>query len=224
MMKYDYRIISFLLITLVNNVLDATPRSRHLYEEYNPQAMMQEMKSSLDQLRYAESNHENEIRIFEEKLNNYDAMLDSLRRELDQGSQAQKEFVKETSHHLETRIESLENAIKGILADLRQFKTYTQDTVASLSKNNQQLGELEKTLTFQSQQIENLQVALRSLMEVFQVKNEIKSKSYRVKAGDSLEKIARQNQTTIQVLKELNGLTNDRIIVGQTIQLPEKNE
>jgi LysM repeat protein len=46
--------------------------------------------------------------------------------------------------------------------------------------------------------------------------------SYRIKPGDSLEKIARANQTTVQAIKELNGLTNDRIVVGKLLQLPEK--
>ena len=71
-------------------------------------------------------------------------------------------------------------------------------------------------------------------MEVFQTKEaketpptppqtitENPAKIYRVKAGDSLEKIAKQNQTTIKKLKEANQLANDQIIVGQKLKLPE---
>jgi LysM repeat protein len=46
------------------------------------------------------------------------------------------------------------------------------------------------------------------------------SRVYEVKPGDILEKIARKNNTSVKKIKELNGLTNDRIFVGQRIKLP----
>lgn len=41
-----------------------------------------------------------------------------------------------------------------------------------------------------------------------------------VKRGDVLEKIARNNGTTVKELKRLNHLTNDRISVGQVLRIP----
>jgi LysM repeat protein len=79
---------------------------------------------------------------------------------------------------------------------------------------------------------------MQSLMEALQGKPVDKVKSvtmnnstpvkgssgitYRVKAGDSLEKIARAHQVSIQSLKQANGLTTDRIIVGKNLVIPEK--
>lgn len=45
-----------------------------------------------------------------------------------------------------------------------------------------------------------------------------------VKKGDSLDKIARANGTTIKALKEANQLKNDRLKVGQVLQLPASSE
>ena len=41
-----------------------------------------------------------------------------------------------------------------------------------------------------------------------------------VKRGDSLDKIARANGTTVQVLKETNKLKNDRLNIGQVLKVP----
>ncbi|MBA3564889.1 MAG: LysM peptidoglycan-binding domain-containing protein [Gammaproteobacteria bacterium] len=38
--------------------------------------------------------------------------------------------------------------------------------------------------------------------------------------GDTLSKIASRYQVTLRSLRETNHLTNDRIVVGQTIQIP----
>lgn len=45
-----------------------------------------------------------------------------------------------------------------------------------------------------------------------------------VKKGDSLDKIARANGTTIKALKEANKLKNDKLKVGQVLQVPVSNE
>ncbi len=44
--------------------------------------------------------------------------------------------------------------------------------------------------------------------------------TYTVKPGDTLYRIASQNNTTIDILKQLNNLANDILTIGQTIKLP----
>jgi LysM repeat protein len=43
---------------------------------------------------------------------------------------------------------------------------------------------------------------------------------YVVKSGDTLSRIATRNNTTVKEIKSLNGLTTDRINVGQKLKLP----
>ncbi len=43
---------------------------------------------------------------------------------------------------------------------------------------------------------------------------------YQIRRGDTLSAVARDNQTTVSELMRFNGLSNDRVIVGQTIRIP----
>lgn len=45
-------------------------------------------------------------------------------------------------------------------------------------------------------------------------------KTYLVKRGDTLTRIARQNGVSIRALKRANSLTSDRILVGQRLRIP----
>ena len=47
-----------------------------------------------------------------------------------------------------------------------------------------------------------------------------KSKSYRVKSGDTLSQIAQRHHTTVAKIKKLNGLRSDMIRVGQILKIP----
>lgn len=41
-----------------------------------------------------------------------------------------------------------------------------------------------------------------------------------VKRGDALEKIARANHTTVEAIKAANGMKNDKLKIGQVLQIP----
>ncbi len=44
--------------------------------------------------------------------------------------------------------------------------------------------------------------------------------SYRIQRGDTLSAVARRNATTVNRIKELNNLSSDQVMVGQTIKIP----
>lgn len=217
--------------------LDAV-RNRY-YDDANTNAL-KEMRDSFEEVRHEMRNHEIEIRTFDEKLKNIDVILDSLRDHITDSSLSQKESLKGSAASLENKIASLENSCKDLADDMRQFKTHANETSTTLAQHKQKLGELEKIIEQQNRNLEHLQAAMQSLMaalgsspvpddKVPTTEKTTKSSTspnsnriYIVKSGDSLEKIARRHQTTIQAIKELNGLTSDRIIVGKKLQLPEE--
>lgn len=195
---------------------------------------LQETKDTVSNLRYQVSNHEQEIREFDEKLKNLDSIIESLRDQLNTASKVQKEQLKESAEASQEKITALDSGQKGVVADLRQFKTHANETAAALAQYKQKLVDLEKVIEQQNQNIAHLQAAMRSLMEALgkggggtsstasSISSASSGNTYCVKPGDSLEKIARLHQTTTQVLKDLNGLKSDKIVVGKELFLPEK--
>ncbi len=189
---------------------------------------IQEIRGSLENVRHEVGNHELEIRTFEEKLQNLDTIIESVRDQLADSSKLQKELLKGSSSSLESKILALETVSKNLVADVKQFKTHSTEITEILTQYKQKISELEKIIEQQSRSIGHLQNAMKTLTEAFQDKDTATTKAplsgstYRVQTGDSLEKIARANGTTVQVIKELNGLSNDRIVVGKVLQIPEK--
>ena len=202
---------------------------------------IKEMRGTIDDLRHRLNNHEAEIRMYDEKLDNLETIIESVRDQLNDTSKAHKEQLKGNSTTLESKITALESTTKGLSNDMRQFKTYANETSTALAEFKTKIEELGKSIDHQNQNIEHLQAAMRSLMQALNGDQPSATKSpatpsgqcetipaatssitYRIKAGDSLEKIARSHQTTIQAIKELNGLTSDRIVVGKVLLIPDK--
>lgn len=219
--------IAFLLIFDVSSLLAA--RNRPSYEE-DRNVMIREILDSLDNLRHQVNNHEAEIRVFEEKFKNQEDILDSLRKQTAAATQAVKEALRGHLGNLEAKLAGHENTAKDLSTD---FKSFAKDYSHVLIEYKSRIADLEKAIDIQNHNIENLQAAMGTLIEAIQVKETLQEKSitpiqdessakiYRVKAGDSLGKIAEQNQTTIKKLKELNNLTSDQIIIGQKLKLSE---
>jgi len=199
-------------------------------------AALREMRDSVENMRHQMNNQESEIRTFDEKLTNLDSIIESVRDQLSDANKSQKELLKGSSTNLETKITALESIVKGLVNDVRQFKTYANETTTALAQYKLTLVEINKAVEQQNQNIDHLQAAMRSLVDVMQVKDGSSAKAssdtaladslsgntYTIKPGDSLDKIARANQTSVQAIKDLNGMTNDRIVVGKVLKIPGK--
>lgn len=59
-------------------------------------------------------------------------------------------------------------------------------------------------------------------MKVPKAKAVAKTSTYKIKAGDTLGKIAKTYGTTVAKLKTLNGLKNDVIVAGKSLKVPAK--
>lgn len=190
--------------------------------------LVKEMQDTVDTLKHEVSNHETEMKMFDERLNNEESRLDSLRQQFNETVQAQKELLKGSSSTLDERIGAVESTQKSLAADMRQLKNHANDTSNLLGQYQKKLSELEKLIEAQNGNLAHLQSALKSMIDVMQGKSvavadvATGSRTYTVKSGDSLEKIAKANRTTIQAIKQVNSLAKDKIVVGQVLTMPEQ--
>lgn len=216
-------VLLFALLALVSNLHGARP-PRSAYER-DQVGMWNEVLSNLQTLRHGLANHEEELRIFEERFKTQEEIIDSLRGQLNETLTSLKEMVRFQSTSLESKIQQQENSAKGLSTNM---KTFSNESMAALSEYKQRIQDLEKTILLQNKNIENLQSALRTLSEALVEKGDdsennlpLSTKLYLVKAGDNLEKIARNHNTSIKKLKDLNALTGSQIKIGQKLQIPE---
>lgn len=113
-----------------------------------------------------------------------------------------------------TKISALEKSIDKINQEIRSLMNYTSQTTAALSQYRQQIANIDLKLD----EIAKLRSTLSQLSQT--THSHKSALTYRVKAGDCLEKIAQQHGVNLETLKRANGLSSDKIIVGQELLIP----
>lgn len=195
-----------------------------------------QLRASLSELNNSIRNHETEIRTFEETLKTYQSTLDDFREQINDAAQSQQNLIQAHTVQTESKLKNLDVPLQGVIADIRQLKEQANGSVSILGQYKQKLLELEKILEDQNQHMVNLETAIQSIMELIQSKENAQKaanssvnpsisqspsdKTYSVQSGDTLEKIARTHKVSVKALKEHNNLANDRIVIGQTLNIP----
>lgn len=202
--------------------------------------ILKQLKTGLTDLKHEMRNHEAEIRMFDNKQQSQEASFEHLKQQLIDDVQAQRDFVRASSVNFDGKVEALNQAInnlenlnRNLTQDLRQVKTQFNESIVILGQYKQKISDMETLLQVQNQQMQNLEAALQSMMEVWQAKETAKEivkeiankasepgKTYKVQSGDSLGKIAQTHKVSVQALRDANQLANDRIIIGQTLKIP----
>ena len=185
-----------------------------------------EQRSALDSVKHELNNHEAELHMLSERIDNQENILTSFKQQLMDAHQNQKEMFEGSSVSSSEKMTSLEAINRSLVADLKQLRTHANESASTLAQYKQKIVDLEKAIDVQAQATDDLKDAVKAIMSALDVKetrsmSDDKSlKSYKVKAGDRLDKIAKAHQTTVKALKEVNHLTNDLIFEGQTLKLP----
>jgi LysM repeat protein len=151
-------------------------------------------------------NTQTEVRLLEEKLNVQETIVDALREQLFDAKNVQKDLVKGSESILDGKIIAMEGTLKGVVTDIKTLQSHLNETAKSLSS-------IQKDMVHMQQAMKQLMGALK----------EDSPSAYRVKPGDSLDKIARHFGVSVQRIKEQNQLKGDRIVTGQALTIPSKS-
>lgn len=166
--------------------------------------LFEEMKTEIADLKHALHGTEVEVKLLEEKLESRDA-----------------EPGKGDIAALQRKIALLEKTIDKMNTELRSLMAYANQTTASLTQYRDHIQEIDRKLD----EVGKLRSALTQISKTYTSPEVASSaKSYRVKSGDSLEKIARKFHVAVEALKQDNQLTSDKIVVGQELTIPSTAE
>jgi hypothetical protein len=178
---------------------------------------VQKLKNEIEDLKHEMKAHQIEVGILEGRILNHEEDLSYLQardhpgkiggRSLDNATLTEKKIleIERTMEHLIKRFDRIDIESKEIAKAVGLYK--------------QKFQEVEKFFQSQNESVQELGRIKKSIKEIKEESSEVTF--YRVKAGDSIEKIARQFGTTPEQIKKINQLHNDLILVGQEIRVPK---
>ncbi len=213
--------ITSILFILATWILAVTPdvHARGSNNVYSTVAI-DELRLEVSDLKHDLHSARVEINLLDEKVNKYERTISFLKEQL---AQSQTPTTSSHADALERKVAHLEKLLEKTTADLRSL-----NTVANQALNK--LQDLEQTVAIQDKKCDEVAKLKGTLTSISKAISQTpkptplstSNKTYRVKPGDSLEKIARAQQTTVSSIKQLNQLTNDKIVVGQELKLSDE--
>ncbi len=135
---------------------------------------------------------------------------------LDEQFRIQESILKtktQTSHDKKTKGEDL-SFLDNRIASLEQKQNKMSAYASKIEELEFSLNEQKKLLQDISQLKSTLSVLEKTL---YQEQTEV---LYQVKAGDSLEKIARLHKTSVNAIKQANNLSKNTIMIGEELKIP----
>jgi LysM repeat protein len=176
-----------------------------------------EMRVEIADLRHALQAHKTDLSLLQERLQEQEARTDEASRN--------RYFSESLSTRLaliEKKVPLLERQHEKFASDLSALKKGYGQSGSNFHAIEEKLGLLQAQLDQCSSRLKDIQQLKTTLTQVSKAigdKESSSSKKYRVKSGDSLDKIAKQNRSSVAEIKRLNDLSSDKIVVGQELVL-----
>lgn len=176
-----------------------------------------EMRVELADLRHALQAHKTDLSLLQERLHEQETRADVASRD-----RYQTESLSTRLALLEKKIPLLEKQHERLLGDLSSLKKGYGQSGSNFQALEQKLSSLQTQIDQCSSRLKDIQQLKTTLAQVSKAiteKGVPSSRRYRVKSGDSLDKIAKQHRITVAEIKHLNDLASDKIVVGQELLL-----
>ncbi len=175
------------------------------------------MRTEVEDIKHELNTYEIEHHIIEGKLIDQEQTIASLKHQVAELKSGKLDSFVQELQNLEKKLQQVSKKQDKIVTDIRQLSSHANDTTTALSQYKDKIAQFEKAIQGQNIQLQEISKIKEGISKFAQ---EDSKKNHKVKGGDSLEKIARDNQTTVEELKRLNKMTTDLIVIDQLINLP----
>jgi LysM repeat protein len=188
-------------------------------ERHQWELTVHEVQTNLDDLRHDVHCFQMELQIVDSRMKALEGSLSAMKQQDLEKHQTKIDQIFQQLHQLQQKWGSLETVRDERKEELTKLSAYANETHLALSQFKRHIEELEKEVLAQNRRLEAIAKG-----GVESLPKSLRGTSYTVKSGDSLEKIARTHHTTVEQIKKLNHLAQDRIITGQELLLPYESE
>lgn len=188
-------------------------------ERHQLELTLHEVQTNLDDLRHDINCFQTELQILDGRIKYYENTLSTLKTQDLEKQEERINYLSEQIDALKQRSLSIESAQREETSELKELSLHADETVAALSQFRNRIYDLEKEINSQNNRFDEMgkmKKNIENLVKGYQGRYKI----YRVKAGDSLEKIARMNKSSVEKIQEANKLKQDLIVIGQELKIP----
>lgn len=176
------------------------------------------VKNEIESVRHDVSTQQMEIGIIDAKVIAQNDSIDSLKSQNKASHKLAVDAIEYKIALLEKKIGQLVNSQNTIISDLKKLEAHANTTSEALSQQKRRIIDMEKNIKIFSEAMTELGSLKKDL--VLLNEESVPETTYTVRPGDSLEKIARRYNTSIDMLKKMNSLQSDLIRPGQSIAVP----
>ena len=192
-------------------------------EKHQLELTLHELQTNLDDLRHDLNCFQTEMQIVDGRIKNQEDFSQNIKQQHIEKLQNKTEYLQKQLSQLDNKLSSIDKNLVCLKDDLKSLVNHANDTTLALTQYKEKINDLETESIVQNKKTEEILNIKSNIKELVQ---SIKATSenyilYTVKIGDSLEKIAKKNQTSVENIKKFNSLENDLIIIGQELKLPK---
>jgi LysM repeat protein len=218
-MKLRFFLSSFLWLA---QTLFSAPSEERVYANVAVQAVQIQLEDLLHKIHCLEA----DIRLLEERL-----ALQEIK--IEKEIAISQEVKGKKDKDVEKKVAFLEEKQEKVVKDIHQISSHANEMAKSFLQVEEKMQSLENRLKDVSKIKTTLDgvakklkegaddsVASNSSSHGAHISQNNQGNIYKVKAGDSLEKIAKLNKVSIEAIKKANRLEKDKIMIGQELKLP----
>ena len=188
-------------------------------EKHQWELKLHEVLTNLDDLKHDINCFQTEIQILDGRIKYYENALATLKQQDIEKQQAKLEQIARDLGLLEKKWSAFEKSQDGTKGDMLQLASHANETTSALSQFKSRIQELEQEILSQNRRFDEL-AKIKGNIETIAKSIKPSFKIYKVRAGDSLEKIASAHHTKVDRIKKLNDLERDLIVVDQELRIP----
>jgi LysM repeat protein len=190
-------------------------------QKHQLELTLHEVQTNLDDLRHDIHCFKTELQIIDGRIKHSENALNTVKQQDIEKQQIRNEQISNHLQMLEKRLAAFEKSSSADSEERRELISHAKEMTAVLVQFKNRIEELERELVVSQRRFEEfgkLKGTIESLANSLRPTDS--QKTYKIKQGDSLDKIAKQHKTTVEKIKKLNGLQQDLIVVGQEIKIP----
>ncbi len=210
-------------ISLVSLLSSCSPmKSSPKEEKHQMELTLHELQTNLDDMRHDLNCFQTELQIMDGKIKNQEDATQNIKQQHVERIQNKVEYLSRQFSGIDKKINIQEKKHFNIASNIKNLSSHANETNLALKQHKEKINELESTSLSQDKrlnEVSELKTTLKALVKT------IRSHSsnfiiYKVKPRDSLEKIAKKNQVSVDSIKRLNDLDDDLIVIGQELKIP----